>query len=217
MNKIFLLLLFLFPVIASAQVITYDTIRVSPGDERNIYRSQPRQTTQSRQRQQPVLPARTSTPGFTFDKSKLRYGANIGLSLSRNYTAFNFGPQVGYQFNNYFMAGVGVKYYYNKVRAFQYNEQYLYKNNLLGANVFGYFYPVRYLVVFAQPEINYLWANLKNETTGEATKSSGPVPSLLVGGGLRVGRSHITINYDLVQHVNSPHPSGFFFGVSAFF
>lgn len=219
MRKIYFLLLLLFPLMASAQVITYDTIRVSPGDERNIYRTQQpqQQTTQDRRGQQSVLLDRKSTSGFMFDKSKLRYGANIGLAFSRNYSRVYFGPQVGYQFNNYFMAGVGVKYYYNKVRAFQYNEAYLYKNNLLGANVFGYFYPVRYLVVFAQPEINHLWSNLKNETTGEVTKSSGPVPSLLVGGGLRLGRSHITINYDLVQHANSPHPSGWFLGISAFF
>lgn len=218
MRKIYLFLLIAFPLLASAQVITYDTIRVSPNDERNIYRTQrQQQTTQDRRGQQPVLLDRKSTSGFMFDKSKLRYGANIGLSFSRNYSAFNFGPQVGYQFNNYFMAGVGVKYYYNKVRAFQYNEEYLYKNNLLGANVFGYFYPARFIAVFAQPEINHLWANLTNEVTGEKTKNSGVVPSLLVGGGLRLGRSHITLNYDLVQHTNSPHPKGWFFGFSTFF
>lgn len=222
MRKIYLLLLIAFPLLASAQVITYDTIRVSPNDERNIYRTQRQQQTsqtqQDRQiRQDPVLLDRSSSSGFVFDKSRLRYGANIGLSLSRNYSALNFGPQVGYQLNNQFMAGVGVKYYYNKVRAFQYNEEYLYKNNLLGANVFGYFYPVRFIAVFAQPEINHLWSNLTNEATGEVTKSSGFVPSLLVGGGLRLGRSHITLNYDLAQHTNSPHPKGWFLGFSTFF
>lgn len=218
MKFFFLLLLVALSITASAQVITYDTIRVSTDDERNIYGTQRRQpAAQSPINQRPVLLDREPDPGFLFDKRKLRYGANIGLSFSRNYSAFNFGPQVGYQLSNRFMAGVGIKYYYNKVRAFQYNEEYLYKNNLLGANVFGYFYPARFIAVFAQPEINHLWANLTNEVTGEKTKNSGVVPSLLVGGGLRLGRSHITLNYDLVQHTNSPHPKGWFFGFSTFF
>ena len=218
MRKICLFLLIIFPVMMPAQVITYDTIRVSPDDERNIYKTQrQQQTAQSPIARQPILLDRESAPGFRFDKSKLRYGANIGLSFSRNYSAFNFGPQVGYQLSSRFMAGVGIKYYYNKVRAFQFNEEYLYKNNLLGANLFGYFYPARFLALFVQPEINRLWANLTDEMTGEVTKSCGFVPSLLVGGGLRLGHSHITLNYDLAQHTNSPYPRGWFLGFSTFF
>ena len=218
MKKVLLLLLVMLSITASAQVITYDTIRVSADDERNVYRTQrQQQTAQNRITQRPVLLDRQPAPGFRFDKSKLLYGANVGLSFSRNYSTFNFGPQVGYQLSNRFMAGVGIKYYYNKVRAFQYNEAYLYKNNLLGANLFGYFYPARFLALFAQPEINRLWANLTDEETGEVTKSSGLVPSLLVGGGLRLGRSHITLNYDMAQHTNSPYPRGWFLGFSTFF
>lgn len=218
----FLIVLFL-PIFASAQVITYDTIRVSPNDERNIHRAtqqpQAQQTTQNRQRaQQPMLLQREAVSGFVFDKSKLRYGANIGLSFSRNYSVFNLGPQVGYQFGNNFMAGVGVKYYYNRVRVFpSYGETYLYKNNLLGTNFFGYYYPARFIVLFAQPEINYLWLSRLDETTKEKTNSNGLVPALLVGGGLRLGYSHITLNYDLAQHANSPYPRGFFLGFSMFF
>ena len=85
MRKIYLLLLFIFPVMISAQVITYDTIRVSLDDERNIYRTQrQQQTAHSPIARQPVLLDREPAPGFRFDKSKLRYGANIGLSFSRN-------------------------------------------------------------------------------------------------------------------------------------
>ena len=218
MKIFFLLLLVALSITAPAQVITYDTIRVSTDDERNIYGTQRRQpAAQSPINQRPVLLDREPDPGFLFDKRKLRYGANIGLSFSRNYSAFNFGPQVGYQLSNRFMAGVGIKYYYNKVRAFQYNEAYLYKNNLLGANLFGYLYPMRFLTLFAQPEINHLWSNLTHEKTGEVTKSSGFVPSFLVGGGLRLGNSHITLNYDLAQHTNSPYPRGWFLGFSTFF
>ena len=221
MKKIYFLLLIVLPFIVSAQDIKYDTIRVSPNDERNIHRTQSQQQTPKAERitrsNQPILLDRRAASDSFFDKRKLRYGANIGLSLSRYYSSFNFGPQVGYQLNNHLMLGAGVKYYYNKMRAYQYNQEYLYKNNLLGANLFGYVYPVQFLTIFAQPEINHLWSNYRNKVTGESTKSSGFVPSVVVGGGLRLGRSHVTINYDLVQHINSPHPRGWFLGVSAFF
>ena len=137
----------------------------------------------------------------------------MGMSISRNYTRIGFGPQVGYQINPYLLAGVGVKYYYTKAVT----NTYQIKNNLTGANVFGYVYPLRFIVFFAQPELNYIRSTLVDKTIGEERKSSGTVPSLVVGGGLRLGRSHITINYDLVQHKNSPHPSGYYLGVSAFF
>lgn len=47
--------------------------------------------------------------------------------------------------------------------------------------------------------------------------SRGFAPSFVVGGGLKLGYTHLTINYDLVEHSNSPHPKGFYVGISAFF
>lgn len=211
--KQYLIFLFIFSfAAASAQEIRYDTVRVSPNDERNIYRAAQQQP-ETVTRQRAAEPIRVQPQGFVFDKSKLRIGANLGLSLSRNYTVFGLGPQVGYQFSDLFMAGAGIKYYYTKVRTYDYEI----KNNMLGTNLFGYFYPVRFLTVFVQPEINYIWSNLKNRTTSETDTEKGFVPSLVVGGGLRLGRSHITLNYDLAQNSRSPYPSGFFLGVSAFF
>ncbi|RNC65659.1 porin family protein [Proteiniphilum sp. X52] len=198
---------------AGAQTITYDTIRVSPDDERNIHLNRSRDVVVS----SGSLPRENiHTAGrqpAAFDKSKLRFGANLGLSISRDYTNMGFGPQIGYQFNDYLMAGAGIKYYYTKARA----SQYEIRNNLLGANVFGYFYPVNFIALFAQPELNYIWSEMTSRTTKDSLTDKGVVPSLVVGAGFRLGRSHITLNYDLVQHANSPHPEGFYLGVSAFF
>lgn len=216
MKKILFLWLCFLPMLAWTQVITYDTIRVSPDDERNIHANEKRNVYNSpTATRQPIRVAKNATSGF--DKSKLRIGANLDLSFSHNYTLFSFGPQVGYQFNKYLMGGTGVKYYYNKVRAYQYNHEYLYKNNLVGANLFGYFYPVNFITVFAQPEINYLWSKYTNLNSDETEKTSGFVPSVLIGAGLRLGRSHITMNYDLARHTNSPYPDRVFLGVSIFF
>lgn len=210
------LLLLAAPLIVAAQGIRYDTIRVAPSDERNIHTPQEQQSpsvqhvhrSQNQQRQTNVEKA----SGTRFERSKLRLGANLGLSISRNYTNVGFGPQVGYQFNDYFMAGAGVKYYYTKANYTDYEI----KNNLFGGNLFGYFYPVRYFVLFLQPEINYTRSTLTyNE--GDQFVSKGFAPSLVAGAGLRLGFTHLTLNYDLVQHSRSPHPSGFYMGVSAFF
>lgn len=151
---------------------------------------------------------------FSFDKRKLRFGANLGLSLSSNYTYLNLGPQFGYQFNQHFMAGGGIKYNYSKISVSDYTK----KNNLLGLNLFGYTYPISFITLFAQPEINYIWSNIKmTNTTNDEITTKGFTPSLIVGAGLRLGYSHITINYDLLQKKDSPHPEGFYLGVSAFF
>lgn len=221
MKKLLSTFLFLsIAFIVTSQTIRYDTIRVPVDDERNIHRA-------SQQGQKVMNPSQSklkatnrsdniNTSSLGIDKSKIRYGANLGLSLSRNYTSINIGPQIGYQASNWAMIGVGVKYNYNKVRGYRYNNSYLYKNHLIGANAFGYLYPVRFITIFAQPEINYMWSNYTNEETGIEDHTNGAVPSFVVGGGLRFGRSHITLNYDLVQHVNSPYSRGVFLGISVF-
>src|SRR5690554_7387546 len=214
MKKCCFLLLLLFPLITSAQVITYDTIRVPPNDERNIYRhQQPQNSLSEREPYTPQGRYITDEKPASFDRSKLRFGADLGLSLSRNYTNLGFGPQVGYQFNNYFMAGAGLKYYYTRART----QDYVVKNNLLGANLFGYFYPVRFIALFVQPEINYTRSTLtyEYEVGEEPLITKGFVPSVVAGAGLRLGYTHLTINYDLVQHARSPHPTGFYMGISA--
>lgn len=214
MKRILVLLWLLMPLFLGAQVITYDTIKVSADDSRNIHRHRINDTKSTSEARQKTIAKTSNAPLSTFDRSKLRIGANLGLSISSNYTNISIGPQLGYQFNQYVMAGAGIKYYYWRSRT----PSYEVRNHLLGANAFGYLYPVRFITFFAQPELNYTWSKL-SDRTGENTpvKERGLVPSLVIGGGLRFGRSHITLNYDLVQDDNSPHPSGVYLGISAFF
>lgn len=205
MERWFLYLLLLLPFVASAQGFSYDTINVSHDDSRNIYRNRESATLTDYNK--------SNNTQYVFDKSKLRFGANLGLSLSRNYTYLGIGPQIGYQFNKYFMAGTGIKYYYSKAKLSNYEN----KDNLLGINLFGYTYPITFITIFVQPELNYISSKLTYKSTGEEITSNGLVPSLIVGAGFRLGYTHFTLNYDLVQRSNSPHPEGFYIGVSAFF
>lgn len=203
----FIFLFSILPLVITAQEIRYDTIKVSANDERNIHGIGDQHTQQYNK----AVAEQRSAP--LFDKNRIRLGANLGLSVSRNFTNIGFGPQVGYQFNNYFMAGAGLKYYYTKANYPDYNI----KNNLFGGNIFGYFYPVRFFTLFLQPEINYTRYTITYASGEEPRISKGFAPSVVAGAGLRLGYTHLTINYDLVQHRHSPHPSGFYMGVSAFF
>ncbi len=202
-RSLFVLFLCLLPLLSVAQVVTHDTVSISTNNKRNTGLSQ-NLTAEKR-----VL----LDEKRTFDKSNLRMGANLALSLSKNYTRLGLGPQVGYQFSRFFMTGAGVRYYYSKANT----SGYIIKDHLLGANIFGYTYPVSFLTVFMQPELNYIWSGLTRKSDSETVYHSGLVPSLVAGAGFRIGRSHITLNYDLIQHVDSPHPSGMYVGVSAFF
>ena len=193
-----------------------DTIKVDKNDSRNIYTyNNNGAASDVSEKSNKEITNSNEIKGF--DKTKLRFGANLGLSLSKNYTFLGLGPQIGYSFSNYFMAGAGIKYYYTKTKAYDYGDSYLYKNNLLGTNIFGYIYPIKFITVFVQPELNYLWTSVENVTTNETSKDSGIVPSTIVGMGFRLGFTHITFNYDLIHEVNSPYPEGIFLGVSAFF
>lgn len=220
MKKILLSVFLLISVLAiSQQPFSYDTIRVSKNDARNIHQYQNRQRVasqnQARARRQSNQPAL----GSSFDASKLRYGINFGLNFSNNYSLFRLAPQVGYQFNKYVMAGVGVSYYYSKNRIYYYNfdERVSYINNSLGANAFAYLYPASILVLSIQPEANYIWSRYKGGNSGDFDKSDVLVPSVVVGAGLKLGQAHAMLYYDLVQDVNSPYSSGIFYGVSVYF
>ncbi len=53
-------------------------------------------------------------PQKGFDKSKLFFGGNFGLSFG-NSTFINVSPQVGYRFNQYLAAGAGVNFNYSSI------------------------------------------------------------------------------------------------------
>lgn len=216
MKRVLFLFFLLSSLSAGAQSITYDTIRVSPDDKRNIHRNRPVNNVAPANKPLRKGNVNAGRQPSAFDINKLRFGVDLGLSISNNYTNVGFGPQIGYEFSQYFMAGAGIRYYYNRSRTYDYEI----KSNLLGANLFGYIYPVNFITVFLQPEINYIWSNLKprrDNMDRHSYKDDGVVPSMVVGAGFRLGRSHITLNYDLVQDDKSPHPDGLYLGVSAFF
>ena len=146
-----------------------------------------------------------------FDKSKLVFGGSFGLQFG-DYTVINVSPQVGYNFSKYYTLGAGIGYTYYKDKYYDgagYRRNY--KASYASVNVFGRFYPVEYIVLSAQPEISRMWRSY--DTTSGSYSENKFVPSVLVGGGLRLGGMIAMIQYDVVQDKNSPYGDNIFYSV----
>jgi long-subunit fatty acid transport protein len=158
-------------------------------------------------------------PRKGFDKSKLFFGGNFGLSFSNYYTLVNVSPQVGYRFNDYLAAGVGLNFIYSSQKYFDNfgNDAFRYNYGVTGVNVFGRVYPIRQVFFQLQPELNYTWGTVKYYNPSSSQKLDAEiVPSLLGGAGGAIpaggnGAFIILVQYDLLQQSRSPYGNHAFF------
>jgi hypothetical protein len=144
-----------------------------------------------------------------FQKDKLFFGGNFGLSFG-NYTLINISPQLGYRFNKNLAAGAGINLIYSSIKERYVSEPYKMSQGITGLNIFGRVYPVQFIMLQAQPELNYRFGNIRYLDTDEKYKLDAEiVPSLLLGGGAVVpsGRGSFiaALFYDVWRHVSSPY------------
>lgn len=152
-----------------------------------------------------------------FDKSRLFFGGNFGLSFG-TVTLINVSPQIGYHFNDYFAAGAGVNFIYSSFRQryIQSIDDYRENYGVTGLNIFGRVYPIQYVLLQVQPELNYTWGKIKYYD-GTPSQKLDPkfVPSLLGGAGAVIpegnGAFIIMVQYDLLQNNRSPYGKQAFF------
>jgi hypothetical protein len=156
-----------------------------------------------------------------FDPNRLVFGGIIGASFG-NITFVQVSPQVGYMFNQYLTAGAGINFIYSsqKFRDFAGNEVYRFNSGFAGMNVFARVFPIRILMISAQPELNYSWGNVKYAQGSQPTRSMDGkfVPSLLVGGGIVIpaggrGGMMVSLQYDVLQNERSPYGSNAFVNI----
>jgi len=143
-----------------------------------------------------------------FQTSRLTFGGGVGVQFG-DYTLVNVAPQVGYDFNKYLNAGAGFTYTYYSNKYDSWRE----KNSYLGFNLYGKVYPIPYVVLMVQPEINRMWRTLEYRPTHKKNKEEEFVPVVLVGGGVRLGPITAMIQYDVVQDENSPYGDRLFYSV----
>jgi len=149
-----------------------------------------------------------TTINAQFQVSRLTFGGGLGVQFG-DYTLVNIAPQVGYDFNKYLNAGAGFTYTY-------FNDKYdgwKQTNNYLGFNVYGKVYPIPYIVLLVQPEINRMWQTIENRANRNKTKKEEFVPVFLVGGGVRLGPITAMIQYDVAQDDNSPYGNRLFYSL----
>jgi len=157
-------------------------------------------------------------PKRGFDKSKLFVGGNFALNFG-NITIINISPQLGYRFNRYFAAGVGINGMYSSLRTQYYNGTTASRENfgVVGLNIFGRVYPIEQLLLQVQPELNYTWSKLKIYGPPDQIQNQGGkiVPSMLVGAGaaLPAGRGVflVMVQYDLLHNDRTPYGDRIFY------
>ena len=153
------------------------------------------------------------TDGKGFQKEKLFVGGSFGISVG-SYTFINISPQVGYRFNNFVAAGLGINGQYISSKIYSYSGQDYSKTSqgVVGLNIFGRIYPIDQLMIQVQPEANYVFGNVKyydGRSPSDIKLDAKIVPSLLVGGGavFPSGRGAFiaSVFYDVLQNPSSPY------------
>lgn len=145
------------------------------------------------------------------DKNKIFVGGNFGFGLGTGVASVNLSPQVGYYFSNWFAAGAGVNGIYRSYKERGLNDAVLYKENygVAGLNIFGRLFPVSFLFVDLQPELNYVWGKQENFYPPAEYKVNKTVPALLGGAGVLIpsgrGGLMIRMQHDLLQKDYSPY------------
>jgi hypothetical protein len=148
-----------------------------------------------------------------FQKEKIFVGGNFGLTFG-DYTLINISPQVGYRFNNYLAAGLGINAQYISVKQYLYSGQEYSKTSqgVTGLNIFGRVYPIDQIMLQVQPEANYVFGNIKyydGRSPANTKLDAVIVPSLLLGGGAVIpsgrGAFIASVFYDILQDKNSPY------------
>lgn len=139
------LLLFAFSTL-SAQNKRFEK---GAGNKENTSNSSEKKKEKNTQKQQ-----KEKEPQDIWDR--LVYGGGLGLSFG-NYTRISLAPQVGYRFNDHWVAGAGVIYNYVKINRIYdpFQGQFVdpnFENTIYGPNFFGNYFPNDKLFFGAQFE-----------------------------------------------------------------
>jgi len=147
---------------------------------------------------------------------------NVDLTASNSFAGGMLITGGGVRFRNDFAAGTGINFIYSSTKYDYYVPPFKDEYGVAGLSIFGRLYPVRFLLVQAQPELNYTWGKRKFSDGNIEDQKLDPkfVPSLLVGAGAAIplggnGRSAMTVmyQYDVIQDPRSPYGSNAFLSI----
>jgi hypothetical protein len=146
--------------------------------------------------------------GFKKERVFIGGGINVGFSSG----TFQIGalPEIGYSVTNWLDAGLAFSANYYSIKP-EYHPQYVKENSFsYGAGIFTRLYPVKFLFLQLQPELN--WSSIKQTSpvTGVSGKYKFNSSSVLGGIGYSqrvVGQSnfYLLLMMDLMRDINSPY------------
>lgn len=143
--------------------------------------------------------------------NRLFAGGSLALGFGSN--TFNVGanPELGYSLSQWLDAGFVVNLNYTSERADPYyNQNTRYRSFNYGGGVFARLFPVRFLFVQFQPELNWIHYSAKDFNNNLNYSNTVSAASLIGGIGYtqRVvgqGSYYIMIGLDLLNNANSPY------------
>lgn len=154
-----------------------------------------------------------------FKKENLFTGGGLQLLFDNGIFVGGVSPVFGYSINKWVDAGIVANFTYasnNHVIYEDQNGNYLYTDDRLkrivyGPGAFVKVYPLKFLFVHAQGEMNFISQKL-DPVIGPVERKKYNVPSLLVGVGYAGGRQgvgnffyHISLSFDVLRRPNSPY------------
>lgn len=156
-----------------------------------------------------------------FKMENLFTGGGIQLSFSGSTFIAGASPVLGYSINKWLDAGVVVNFtyysnrhitYYSPGTGLYYSSDDKLRQTLFGPGAFVKVYPVKFLFLQAQGEINFISQKIIYADNFPTEKTKYNVPSLLVGAGYCNGRQgvgdlfyYISLLVDVVKDRNSPY------------
>ncbi len=154
-----------------------------------------------------------------FKKENLFTGGSAVVSVGSYSTILGLSPVLGYSINKWIDAGVIFNFTYASSRDVYYdpyaNGYFVSDDKLrqtqLGPGVFARFYPLKFLFVNAQTELNFITSKIVSPNA-PTYKEKSSAASLLLGIGYAGGRQgvgdlfyYISINGDFSGNTNSPY------------
>jgi hypothetical protein len=152
---------------------------------------------------------------FGFNKRSLFVGGTLGVGASNNSFTAGATPEIGFTVKEWLDIGalININYYAQSADPnFYYNYNTRTRTLAYGVGAFARIYPINFLFVQVQPEINFTNTNYKDFSVSPAQKYSyqTQAASLLTGIGYSqriAGESnfYIAVLIDVLNNPNSPY------------
>ncbi len=141
-----------------------------------------------------------------FKKENVFFGGSVSLGVGSGSFGIGANPEIGYSVSQFLDAGVAFNINYSSQRDYLYDVRYSSFN--YGGGAFIRAYPIPFLYVQLQPELN--WITYSTKYSDLVDKQTVSAPSLIGGIGyaqriVGEGGYFIMIGLDLLNDKNSPY------------